>query len=417
MSAKRVILALAATVVGIAHLAHANPTLTTLATFNSTNGASPDSVALGTDGNLYGETYSGGANGDGTAFELTGANYQTLATLANFNGTNGTNPGGGLTADATGNLYGTAFYGGASNDGTVFELSGTNHQTLAPLLSYNGTNGANPEGGLAADAAGNLYGTALQGGTQNSNFGAAFELSGASHQTFTALATFNNLNGANPGTNLASDAAGNLYGATFQGGSSFDGTVFELSGITHKTLTTLASFSNGFGADALTFGPDRNLYGATSEGGANGDGSVFELSGANHMTLSTLLSFNGTDGSDAGNLVADAAGDLFGTTFYGGSGYNGSFNSGYGSIFELSGANHQTLTTLLSFNGTNGSGPNSLIADAAGDLYGTTEYGGANNDGTAFELTNTGFVVPEPNSLSLLAIGGLHLLRRRRRIA
>jgi uncharacterized repeat protein (TIGR03803 family) len=129
---------------------------------------------------------------------------------------------------------------------------------------------------------------------------------------------------------------------------------------------------------------------------------------------SHLVMFNITNNSNGlepwGGLMFDDAGNLYGTTSSGGYAEDGT-------VFELSGTNYQTLTTLATFNTGNGSSPQAVLtADAAGNLYGTTTEGGVAY-GTIFELTGTGFVVPEPGSLSLLAIGGLGLLNRRRRIA
>ena len=95
--------------------------------------------------------------GYGTVFELAKGSG-TITTLASFNGTDGANPYGGLIMDSSGNLYGTAADGGASGDGTVFELA-KGSGTITTLASFNGTNGANPYGGLIMDSSGNLYGT------------------------------------------------------------------------------------------------------------------------------------------------------------------------------------------------------------------------------------------------------------------
>jgi uncharacterized repeat protein (TIGR03803 family) len=225
--------------------------------------------------------------------------------------------------------------------------------------------------------------------------------------TLTTLVNFNNVNGLNPQAGLIADSSGNLYGTTTEGGTVGDGTVFELSGANHLTLTTLANFSGGNGSlpeCILHADPAGNLYGTTLYGGTNNDGTVFELSGTNHQTLTTLANFNGANGQKPfGGLVSDAAGNLYGTTDLGGA-------DGDGTIFELSGANYQTLTTLVTFNGANGSNPQAgLMIDSAGNLYGTTNAGGNNNDGTVFELT-----LPEPTSLSLLFLAVPTLTARRR---
>src|ERR1019366_6979488 len=117
-----------------------------------------------------GTTRFGGANGDGTVFEITytGGSYaSTPTTLVNFNGTNGNSPYAGLIADAAGDLFGTTQTGGANNDGTVFEIAktgGSYASTPTTLVNFNGTNGNGQEAGLITDAAGDLFGTTQQGG-------------------------------------------------------------------------------------------------------------------------------------------------------------------------------------------------------------------------------------------------------------
>ncbi|MDB5289590.1 MAG: hypothetical protein JWL69_831 [Phycisphaerales bacterium] len=235
---------------------------------------------------------------------------------------------------------------------------------ITTLANFNNANGRAPLAGLIADAAGNLYGTTYYGGPNNVNgtndFGTVFEISAGTHALSTLVA-FNSLNGANPNATLIADAAGNLYGTTGYGGQFGDGTIFELAAGTHA-FSTLATFNNINGRFPQT------------------------------------------------GLIADAAGNLYGTAFIGGG------NTNYGTVFKLASGTH-VISTLATFNSSNGANPNGgLIADAAGNFYGTTEYGGANDNGTVFELTNTGFVtsVPEPAAVPLIGLAGLGLLARRR---
>ena len=242
-------------------------------------------------------------------------------------------PTGGLIMDGSGNLYGTMPYGGASGAGTVFELkAGSN--TITTLAAFNGTNGEYPEPGLIMDASGNLYGTTQYGGigwsgSDFSGSGTVFEIKAGSN-TITTLAAFNGTNGESP-----------PYGG-------------------------------------LTMDGIGNLYGTTEYGGANGCGTVFEITAASiaagSPTITTLASFNGNNGStpEAG-LIMDGGGNLYGTAHYGGIGYTGG-ETGYGTMFEIK-AGSNTITTLASFNGTNGGGPNSgLIMDGSGNLYGTAGW-------------------------------------------
>ena len=398
------------TTVAIRAYAAPAPVLTTLVTFNGTNGNLPvGRLAVGLSGNLYGTTLFGGTGGgefgSGTVFELSGADHTTLTTLVTFDGGNGSSPHGGLTFDIFGNLYGTAANGGPANSGTVFQLSGSGHRTLTTLAGFTGSNGANPLAGAALYAAGfpqfptlpyfegNLFGTTDAGGASGN--GTVFELSGFDHKTLTTLVSFNGANGSRPDTKLVADAVGDLYGTTTSGGPGGFGTVFRLSGPHHKTLTTLASF-DGVTASGprggLTLDAADNLYGTTEGGGPGGGGTIFELSGPGHATFRTLATFSLNDPNGAApvaGLLIDAAGNLFGTTSGGGVDFA---PANLGSIFELS-ADHRTLSRLYRFTGgQDGALPEGgLVADLAGNLYGTTTSGGSGS-GTVFKLSNAGFV-------------------------
>jgi uncharacterized repeat protein (TIGR03803 family) len=342
-------------------------------------------------GNWYGTTSSGGALGDGTVYEVARGSG-TITTLASFNGTNGSSPVAGLVVDGLGNLYGTTESGSASNNvlGTVFELV-KGSGTITTLTSFNGSNGATPMGSLIMDSSGNLYGTTYYGSANygaGDNYGTVFELAKGSG-TITTLASFNGLNGANPAGGLVMDGNGNLFGTTFAGGLGFQsnsagyGTIFEVARGS-RTITTLGEFSpytnpsDAQNPDAsLIIDGNGNLYGTMSAGGASGDGTVFEDS---PTSFTVLASFSGANGANPeASLAIDSNGNLFGTTYEGGA-------SGDGTAFEVA-KGSGTITTLASFNGTNGANPaGGLVADGSGNVYGTTRSGGASNAGTFFEL-------------------------------
>jgi len=402
--------------------------LTTLLSFTNTKGADPGAdpqagLIMDSSGDLFGTTIGGGATGVGTVFELTkGASSYTFSSLVAFNKTNGRDPFGGLLLDSSGNLYGTTASGGSpSFDGNVFKLtkSGSSY-SLSTLATFTGTNGSSPVSGLIADSAGNLYGTASTGAA--SGYGSAFELV-KNASSVNTLVTFNGSIGGDSAAGLIADSHGNLFGTTSTGGSGGNGTVFELvKGASSYTLSTLASFNNATGQTyaGLIMDSTGDLFGTTYSGGSGGVGTVFELAkGASGYTLNTLASFNTADGADPdAGLIEDGNGDLFGTTLYGGS-------AGDGTAFELTnGVSGYALSTLVSFNGTNGANPyDGLIADSSGDLFGTDSAGGTGNNGTVFEITNSGFevtsatAVPEPPSWALLAGGMLAVAASRRRRA
>jgi len=379
------------------------PTSTTLVSFDGANGESPKGgLVADAAGDLFGTTSEGGANGAGTVFEIAKTNngYASAPiTLVNFDGTDGEYPYGGLIVDAAGDLFGTTDQGGANGQGTVFEITNTGTgyaSTPITLTNFDGTTG----GGLIADATGDLLGTTATGGANTE--GSVFEITeagGGYAGTPTTLASFDFADGYNPVGSLLADGAGDLFGTTWSGGANGNGAVFEIAMTTGGYASTpalLASFNNTDGAiplAGLAADTAGDLFGTTSTGGAYGDGTVFELAktaGGYANAPTTLVSFDGTDGVDpVAGLIVDGVGDLFGTTYLGGA-------YGDGTVFEIvksAGSYASTPTTLVSFNTFGGGKPTAgLIADAAGDLFGTVG-GGASNEGSVFELSDTGFVV------------------------
>jgi uncharacterized repeat protein (TIGR03803 family) len=363
-------------------------------------------------GNLYGTTGEGGMYGDGSVFELSPKpdGGWTEQVLHSFNFTDGKYPYANLIFDAVGNLYGTTLDGGAHANGTVFELlpkvGGGCTEKVLHNFSAAGTEGTTPFTNLIFDAAGNLYGTAYSGGdvacvTNNGGAcGTVFELSpaGAGDWTLKVLHKFHGIDGAYPAAGLIFDRGGNLYGTTSGGGPDVLnqlGTVFELSrstsgAWTEKVLHDFNAVDDGNQPLAgLIFDTAGNLYGTTPYGGdgAGSVGTVFELSptAAGHWMEKVLYSFNtAVDGAaPRASLIFDVAGNLYGTTSLGGAEH-------YGTVFELSpaGVGDWTEKVLHSFTGRDGNDPQtSLIMDAVGNLYGTTIEGGAHNDGTVFEIT------------------------------
>ena len=172
--------------------------VTTLVSFNGTNGYEPTASPVeDSSGNLFGTTNQGGSSNDGTVFELkVGSNAVT--TLASFNGANGEYPYAGLVEDSSGNLFGTTFDGGSSSDGTVFEVQ-AGSGAVTTLATFNNTNGANPRAGVVKDSSGNLFGTTYYGGA--SNDGTVFEIKAGSGAV-TTLVSFNGANGGNPRAGL-----------------------------------------------------------------------------------------------------------------------------------------------------------------------------------------------------------------------
>jgi uncharacterized repeat protein (TIGR03803 family) len=383
--------------------------LTTLVDFNDTNGASPQwALVQGPDGSFYGTTFFGGTNNYGTVFKVTTGG--TLATLVYFCVTNGEWPAASLTPGSGGNFYGMTSSGGSNESGTVFQMT-TNGilYTLYPFsASVNGTNveGASPQAGLTLGSDGLLYGTTCDGG--GGGDGTVFKIT--TNGTLAVLHSFRadalnatyaytNADGANPKANLAAGNDGKFYGTTSVGGTNGYGTVFQVT--TNGTFTTLVAFNGTNGSDPLgqlTLGTDGNFYGTTSVGGTNNNGTVFEM--ATNGTMHVIHTFSETI-NNAGYTNVDGASPQAGLT----PGNNGIFygtttkggNYGYGTVFQMT--TNGMLTTLASFANTNGASPVAeLTFGNDGNLYGTANTGGATGNGTVFKLS----IAPVQLSIQLI---------------
>ena len=226
---------------------------------NRTDGANPlTGLVLGSDGNLYGDTLSGGnyacPGGCGTVFMVTPTG--TFTTLHRFNMADGESPEGALIQASDGNFYGTTFRGGANSLGTIFKI--TSAGVLIILHTFDSTGGVNPIGGLLEGTDGNLYGTTSYGGTHRS--GTVFTISTGG--TLTTLGDLGYITtGSNPITAMVQDSDGNFYGEGFYGGSGGYGTVFGLSAGLGPFVTTLPTFGK-VGASVKILGT--NLTSATS---------------------------------------------------------------------------------------------------------------------------------------------------------
>ena len=368
---------------------------------NGKDGSTPYStLAIDASGNLYGTTSVGGTYNYGTVFEVSpkaGGGW-TEKVLHSFisNGKDGDGPFAGVVLDAAGNLYGTTVGGGVDDNGTVFELSpkaggGWTENVLHNFNAKDG-DGAGPSASLLLDAAGNLYGTTVGGGN---GFGMVFELSPKEGGDWTETIPYN-FPSVNPSySGLVLDDAGNLY-CTLQFGGLGAGAVFELSPEEGWRETFMHGFEDrGKGGSEPTagmiFDQAGNLYGTTFSGGTEKGGVVFELvpTGDGGWKEKVLHNFsrNGPGGRfPFAGLILDAAGNLYGTTEGGGP-------SDAGTVFKLtrSGDGVWTETTLYAFQhrgGEDGHFPyGGLVFDSAGNLYGTTTEGGTDGQGTVFEIT------------------------------
>jgi uncharacterized repeat protein (TIGR03803 family) len=387
-------------------------------------------------GNLYGTTEYGGSSsnsnqscgegsGCGMVYELSpqpGGTWTenilySFCAPQNSLCPDGLHPDAGLVFDESGNLYGTTELGGSEGGGTVFELSppsvpgGAWTETVLYNFCTNKVgsqclDGQYPASDLVFDKQGNLYGTTAYGGSGHLDYdgysggGTVFELSpGVNGWTEAVLYNFCSLgqgkhcpDGADPsqGVTLRDN---NFYGATSSGGTSNDGTVYELSpgpnGWTQTVIFSVNSKSGGNGPDGrVSFDPAGNLYGTLGYGGANEFiGAIFRLGGKH--TYLAIPPPGGGENPQSGVLVDAKRGMLYGTTWGGGN------NFYYGTVFEVAGP--EQATTIYNFcsqpNCADGrEAGSSLIEDPSGNLYGTTELGGSaacvdGGCGVVYEIT------------------------------
>jgi uncharacterized repeat protein (TIGR03803 family) len=382
-------------------------TFTQLHNFDITDGANPYAALVqATDGNLYGTTEQGGANsciileanGCGTVFKITPSG--TLTTLHSFDFTDGAGPNAGLIQATDGNFYGTTGVGGANTTcnsdygcGTIFKITpGGTVTTLYNFCSQsNCPDGEWPSAGLVQATNGNLYGTTSAGANAA---GTVFKITPGG--TLTTLYSFCSQSGCTDGSvpsgTLVQATDGNLYGTTgADGANGGGGTVFK---ITPKgTLTTLYSFcsqggcADGSGPSGLIQATDGNFYGTTYLGGAYGYGSVFKITPSG--TLTTLYSFCSQSGCPDGRLPSVGLTQATDGNFYGTTPLRGSHSQG-GTVFKIT--PRGTLTTLHRFctetGCPDGAGAAAGLMQATnGNLYATTGGGGAYSDGTVFSLS------------------------------
>ena len=316
------------------------------------------------------------------------AHAQSFSVMLNFAGSNGSSPLAGLVMDANQNIYGTANSGGQYGYGVVFKANRNGQEAVVHSFAGGANDGAYPEDSLIIDSAGNLYGTTFNGGPANA--GTVFKLS--SKGIIHILYSFAGGNdGANPIARLAIDKNGNLYGTTSADGTSGNGTVFAVSAAGKHTV--LYSFRSGTDGTipyaGVTLDAKGNLYGTTSAGGSTGNGTVFELKrSSSGWTEIILHNFELQDdgGTPYAGLVFDPSGNLYGAATQGG--VNGT--DGGGTVFELSPAgSNWTFTVLYGLYGWNISGTfRDLLFDATtGVIYGTTHCDGAYDAGTVYSLT------------------------------
>jgi uncharacterized repeat protein (TIGR03803 family) len=350
--------------------------LSVLHQFGSVNndGSSPYSeVIRGADGILYGTTWGGGSNAAGTVFRMN-ANGGGFALLHQFkNIDDGSTPFAGVLQASDGFLYGTTYYGGTNANGTIFKVS-TNGLSYSIIHQFtNSPDGANPYGALIQGGDGALYGTTRSGGSGTQ--GTVFKINTNGTQ-YTVLHSFTSFpDGTFPYGQLVQASNGMLYGTTYSGGANLLGTVFQINtnGSNYSVLRSFGGATGGFSLQCgLLLGKDGWLYGTTIVGGDAGYGTIFKMN-TNGSGFAVLRNFtNSPDGANSyARLAQGNDGFLYGVTSSGG-------YTNTGTIFRVN-TNGANYSVLYRFTGeADGEQPMAgLFTTGNGVFYGTTLMGGA----------------------------------------
>jgi uncharacterized repeat protein (TIGR03803 family) len=388
------------------------------------DGGNPSSLMLATNGEFYGTCVNQGLKGWGDIYQMTPTG--TLTSVYSFTNQSptpydGSYPYAGLAQGTNGLLYGLAQAGGTNGFGTIFDV--TTSGRLTNLYSFTREKGAkltNADGATPSYALvlnsnnNNFYGTAEEGGTNG--FGTVFQVT--QQGKVTVFYSFSNsVDGAIPQASLLLYTNGNLYGTAIAGGSNGNGTVFQLTALGH--LTPIYSFTNGIdGAapqGALIDGKDGQLYGTCSAGGANGSGTIFKITtngvltplysfspGTNYSGTSGVDNQYNADGINPKGLLLGRDGDFYGVAYYGGL-------NGAGSVFQFTKSGALNVLYSFSYAGqgpnSDGANPISLLQDTNGDLYGTAYNGGTNDFGTFFAIGFPPLITIQPTNQSIALYG------------
>jgi uncharacterized repeat protein (TIGR03803 family) len=390
--------------------AQSPPAARVIYNFAPATGFNPGGLTGDSAGNLYAATRSGGSSqkcggGCGSILKLSKP-YGKPTTLYTFTPSDQSGPGPtGLVRDTKGNLYVTTQQGGRNRVGSVIKVTASG--AAGTLYSFQGgDDGEMPNGGVAIDSAGNLYGTTAFGGgtscTSESGNGCGIVFSLTPSGSETVLYRFTGgSDGSIPLAAPTLDSAGNLYGTAAGGGDlscvlgqgGGCGTVWKLNSSGNFTvLYTFTGDTDGaFPEAGLVLDGLGSLYGDTAVAGdlscqnGFGCGVVFKIDSSDNFTVLHAFAGGLTDGSTPlAGLTRDSSGNLYGPAQGGGS---QSCTGVRGVVFKLDPSNNETILHAFSGGTTDGWGPNSpLITDGNGNLYGTTVFGGLANGGVIFQV-------------------------------
>jgi|HubBroStandDraft_6_1064221.scaffolds.fasta_scaffold04705_2 uncharacterized repeat protein (TIGR03803 family) len=385
------------------------------------DGAYPyGSLVQGLDGNFYGEAVGGGVNsqqcgsivGCGTVSKAvaSGGLSALYSFCAQANCPDGESPMGGLTLATNGNLYGVTYRGGANGHGSVFQITPAGEFTTIYSFCSGCDDGVFPIGGLTQGSDGNLYGTSSMSGKYNGGTIFKITLSGTLTTLYAFCPQTNCPDGAVPEATLVQAGNGNFYGTTISGGANDVGTIFEISPA--GKFSTLYSFCSQPNCEdgkypfaGLMQATNGNLYGTAEEGGSNGYGTIFRITTSGKFTA--LYNFCSQPRCRDGELPSSALVQASDGKLYGSSGYGGDtdFCDGYGCglIYEFTPPGK--LKVLYTFCSTgdcsSGAFPQTFIQGTDGAFYSVAPGGGTNNFGTVF-----GFSIGLPAFVNTLPTAG-----------
>ncbi len=370
--------------------------LTTIHTFNGSDGSYSLCELVQNGSYIYGGTTSGGTNDKGVIFKinLDDNSYTKIIDLSSSNGESLSS-----LLNVGDYIYGTTLFGGTSNEGVLFKIS-KNDDTFTKIKDFeSSTSGRNPT--ITATDGTYIYGTTQMGG--DNNHGTIFKIK-INSDTYTKIHDFGTVTGYYPWHSLVSE--GNvLYGTTLTGGQNGRGTLFKIDkdGNNFSVLHAFGSNNDGKDLEGTLLISGDYIYGTTQSGGDSNNGTVFKLNKSNTSDYS-YSSFNWSNGATPKCGLIEVNNILYGTASQGGA-------DDVGNIFTVT-KNNLVITDIYDFDGTDGSDPEAPLVRAGGYLYGTTNIGGDNDKGTVFKYdagfasvnnikTNSVTVLPNPATNSI----------------